>query len=49
MNFLETDPKCDLDYVPNASRKMPITAAMSNSFAFGGLNTVLVFKRHKAD
>jgi nodulation protein E len=39
----EADPECDLDYVPNAGRDKPVTYAMSNSFAFGGLNAVLVF------
>lgn len=43
MGLDEADPECDLDYVPNAARKMPITYGMSNSFAFGGLNAVLVF------
>ena len=44
-NFTIPDPLCDLDVVPNASRKGEINYAMSNSFAFGGLNAVLVFKR----
>jgi nodulation protein E len=39
----EPDPECDLDYVPNAGRAKEVTYAMSNSFAFGGLNAVLVF------
>jgi len=45
MNYNELDPKCPLDYVPNQARPMPIDIALSNSFAFGGLNAVLAFKR----
>jgi nodulation protein E len=39
----ESDPDCDLDYVPNKGRSMKVGYTMSNSFAFGGLNAVLVF------
>src|SRR5262244_2589735 len=39
----EADADCDLDYVPNQGRAKDVTYAMSNSFAFGGLNAVLVF------
>ena len=44
-NFTEPDPECDLDYVPNTCRKMPIKAALSSSFAFGGLNAVLALRQ----
>ena len=44
-NFEEADPDCDLDYVPNTARNAPIENAMSSSFAFGGLNAVLVLGR----
>jgi nodulation protein E len=43
INLTEPDPKCDLDYVANEGRARPVRYAMSNSFAFGGLNAVLVF------
>ncbi len=44
-NFEEPDPECDLDVIPNTARQMPIRAAISNSFALGGLNAVLLFGR----
>ncbi len=45
INYLGPDPACDLDWVPNEARQLPINAAMSNSFAFGGLNAVLTVKK----
>ncbi|HYE39693.1 MAG TPA: beta-ketoacyl-ACP synthase II, partial [Ramlibacter sp.] len=45
INLRTPDPACDLDYVPNAARKMTIRAALSNSFGFGGTNGSLVFTR----
>lgn len=44
-NFLEADPECDLDVIPNQARAFKISCALSNSFAFGGLNAVLAFRR----
>jgi len=45
INLRTPDPECDLDYVPNAARKMPIRVALSNSFGFGGTNATLVLAR----
>ena len=44
-NFTLPDPACDLDVIPNQARKMQVEFALSNSFAFGGLNAVLAFRR----
>jgi len=43
-NFNERDPECDLDYIPNQPRAVRVEAALSNSFAFGGLNAVVAFR-----
>jgi len=48
VNYQEPDPECDLDIVPNASRPAEVNHALSNSFAFGGLNAVLAFSKFKA-
>lgn len=45
INLIDPDQACDLDYVPNTARAMPIQVAISNSFGFGGTNSTLVFRK----
>jgi 3-oxoacyl-[acyl-carrier-protein] synthase II len=48
-NYETPDPDCDLDYVPNRARRLPMRYALSNSFGFGGTNAALLMKRYEAD
>jgi 3-oxoacyl-[acyl-carrier-protein] synthase II len=41
------DPECDLDYVPNVSRRIPVRYALSNSFGFGGTNACILLKKYE--
>lgn len=49
INYLQLDPECDLDIVPNVGRQQEIQYAMSNSLGFGGHNASIVFKKYKGE
>ena len=46
INYVNADPDCDLDYIPNQPREAEVEYALSNSFGFGGTNAALLFKRY---
>jgi 3-oxoacyl-[acyl-carrier-protein] synthase II len=46
INYRDEDPLCDLDYVTNGARYIPLRTALSNSFAFGGNNTTIIFGKY---
>jgi len=47
INLVNQDEECDLDYVPNIARKVPVKNVLSNSFGFGGTNGCLLFGKYK--
>ncbi|MFH1097261.1 MAG: beta-ketoacyl-ACP synthase II [Candidatus Desantisbacteria bacterium] len=49
INYQEMDPECDLDFVPNQARKMPVDVCLSNSFGFGGHNAALIVRGYNAE
>jgi 3-oxoacyl-(acyl-carrier-protein) synthase len=46
INYEVPDPECDLDYIPNQSRKKQVEYVMSNSFGFGGHNAVIILRKY---
>jgi len=48
INLNTPDPQCDLDYIPNTARRIPVNTCLSNSFGFGGQNDTLVIRRFEA-
>ena len=47
IHYRTPDPACDLDYVPNQARQIPVEVAVSNAFGFGGHNAVLVIRKYR--
>jgi 3-oxoacyl-[acyl-carrier-protein] synthase II len=48
IHYESQDPECDLDYVPNASRRQTVNVAMNNAYAFGGNNASVIFRKSRA-
>ena len=46
IHYQTPDPECDLDYVPNQARELPVQVVLSNSFGFGGHNAVLIIREY---